>query len=222
VTDGEGTVVFSGPVPFLPQDANFLSTGVIKAPDALPAQLGFSGFFLPTATIDAGGPRSLFPDALNPAVVLNAWTGDLGLDSGRPQSVYQLDTRAMEQVRENGEIVSELLVAGQTLELPDGLGSITYDGYKRWVNLQVSSNPGLPILLAGGALALVGVTLSLFVRRRRIWVRAATGEAGDTVVELAGLDRAHGGDLDAELDELAAIAGSASLVETGTKGPDAS
>ena len=28
VTDGEGSVVWSGPVPFLPQDANFLSTGV--------------------------------------------------------------------------------------------------------------------------------------------------------------------------------------------------
>ena len=220
VTDGEGTVVSAGPVPFLPQDGNFLSTGVIKVPDAQPAQLGFAGFFLPTATIDELGPRSLFPAALNPAVVLNVWTGDLGLDAGRPQSVYQLDTSAMEQVREDGEIVAELLVAGQTLELPDGLGSITYDGYEEWVNLQISSNPGLPILLGGGGLALVGVTLSLFVRRRRIWVRVIASGAGDTVVELAGLDRAHGGDLDAELDELASAAGSTSRVETGPKGPD--
>ena len=83
VTDGEGRVVFSGAVPFLPQDANFLSTGVVKVPDAQPEQLGFSGFFLPTATIDDQGPRSLFPDALNPAVVINVWKGDLGMDSGR-------------------------------------------------------------------------------------------------------------------------------------------
>ena len=208
VTDGEGTIVFAGPVPFLPQDANFLSTGVIKVPDAQPEQLGFSGFFLPTATIDELGPRSVFPETLNPAVVINVWKGDLGLDSGRPQSVYQLDTRSMEQVRDNGEIVAELLVAGQTLELPDDLGSITYDGYVEWANLQVSSNPGLPILLGGAGLALVGVTLSLFVRRRRIWVRADAGEAGATVVEVAGLDRAHGGDLGTELDELAAGTGS--------------
>ena len=178
VTDGAGTVVFSGPVPFLPQDANFLSTGVIKVPDAQPEQLGFSGFFLPTATIDELGPRSLFPGALNPAVVINVWKGDLGQDSGRPQSVYRLDTQSMEQVREDGEIVAELLVAGQTLDLPDGLGSITYDGYVEWVNLQVSSNPGLPILLSGGALALASVTMSLFVRRRRIWVRAVRSERG--------------------------------------------
>jgi cytochrome c biogenesis protein len=220
VTDGAGEVVFAGPVPFLPQDANFLSTGVVKVPDAQPEQLGFSGFFLPTAVVDDQGPRSLFPAALNPAVVLNVWKGDVGMDSGRPQSVYQLDTSSMEQVRDaDGQIVAELLVAGQTLDLPDGLGSITYDGYVEWANLQVSSNPGLPILLGGAVLALVGVTLSLFIRRRRIWVRVGTTEAGDTVVELAGLDRAHGGDLDAELDELATITGSISRSETGTKGP---
>ena len=82
MTDGEGRVVFSGAVPFLPQDANFLSTGVVKVPDAQPQQLGFSGFFLPTATIDDQGPLSLFPDALNPAVVINVLEGDLGMDSG--------------------------------------------------------------------------------------------------------------------------------------------
>ena len=220
VTDGEGTVVFAGAVPFLPQDGNFTSTGVIKVPDAHPDQLGFSGFFLPTAMIDEFGPRSLFPEALNPAVVINVWKGDLGLDSGLPQSVYQLDTRSMEQVREDGQVVAEMLVAGQTLELPDGLGSITYDGYVEWANLQISSNPGLPILLAGGGLALVGVTLSLFVRRRRIWVRVIAGEPGATVVELAGLDRAHGGDLDVELDELAASTGSTSRSDIGEKGRD--
>lgn len=220
VTDGAGTVVFSGPVPFRPEDANFLSTGVVKVPDAQPEQLGFTGFFLPTAAIDEQGPRSLFPETLNPAVVINVWTGDLGLDSGRPQSVFQLDTRSMEQVREDGEFVTGLLVEGQALDLPDGLGSITYDGYVEWVNLQVSSNPGLSILLGGGGLALVSVTLSLFVRRRRIWLRAAPAEGGGSVIELAGLDRAHGGDLDTELDELAAAVARPAGPQAGTKGSE--
>jgi cytochrome c biogenesis protein len=206
-------------VPFLPQDANFLSTGVIKVPDAQPEQLGFSGFFLPTATIDELGPRSLFPAAASPAVVLNAWTGDLGLDAGRPQSVYQLDTRLMEQVRDDdGELVAELLVAGQRLDLPNGLGSITYDGYVEWANLQVSSNPGLALLLVGAGLALIGVSLSLSVRRRRIWVRAVPGDVRDTVVEIAGLDRGHGGGLDAELAELAAACARVGGPATGPKG----
>ena len=70
VRDGNGQVAFSGPAPFLPQDSNFSSFGVIKAPDARPRQLGFEGFFLPTAVIDQRGPVSVFPDDLNPALVM--------------------------------------------------------------------------------------------------------------------------------------------------------
>ena len=51
VKDGEGKVSFSGPVIFLPQDGNFSSMGTIKAPDARPEQLGFEGYFLPTAVM---------------------------------------------------------------------------------------------------------------------------------------------------------------------------
>jgi cytochrome c biogenesis protein len=38
--------------------------------------------------------------------------------------------------------------------------------------------------------------LSLFVRRRRVWVRAAAGDDGRTLVEVAGLARteAEGGE----------------------------
>lgn len=204
VEDGAGRVVFDGPVPFLPQDANFTSTGVVKVPDASPEQLGFTGFFLPTAVIDdERGPTSAFPDALNPGVVLLAWRGDLGLDSGIPQSVYRLEQDAMERVEDGGQPVTQLLGVGETLELPDGLGRVTFDGYARWVNLQVSANPGLPVLLAGAVLAMVSVSVSLFVRRRRIWVRVATPPAAGTVVYIAGLDRAHGGDLADELDAMA-------------------
>ena len=48
VTDAQGNTAYSGPVVFLPQDGNFTSLGVIKAPDARPNYLGFEGFFLPT------------------------------------------------------------------------------------------------------------------------------------------------------------------------------
>ncbi|MGI8612641.1 MAG: cytochrome c biogenesis protein ResB, partial [Nocardioidaceae bacterium] len=40
VRDGKGDVVFSGAVPFLPEDASYTSSGVVKVPDAQPAQLG--------------------------------------------------------------------------------------------------------------------------------------------------------------------------------------
>ena len=47
VTDGQGDVAFSGPVIFLPQDGNFTSAGVIKAPDGRPERLAFEGIFAP-------------------------------------------------------------------------------------------------------------------------------------------------------------------------------
>ncbi len=101
VRDGKGQVVFSGAIPFLPVDpVGLTSRGVVKVPDAAPSQLGFQGFFLPTAAFDLElGPFSTFPEPRNPRLVLNAWTGDLGLDEGVPQSVYRLDTTEMTQVK---------------------------------------------------------------------------------------------------------------------------
>ena len=48
VRDPAGTVVFTDSIPFLPQDANLTSLGVVKVPDGLAEQLGMIGFFYPT------------------------------------------------------------------------------------------------------------------------------------------------------------------------------
>ena len=97
VTDGTGHVVFDQPVPFIPVEQNGLtSEGVVKVPDAEPDQLGFAGVFLPTA-VDAGGQlASGFPAPLLPRVSLVSYAGNLGLDSGPDQSVYELRHRAPE------------------------------------------------------------------------------------------------------------------------------
>lgn len=83
VTDPQGAHRVLGSVVFLPQDGNFRSWGVIKAPDARPKSLAFEGFFLPTALVDAQGPRSVFPDALAPKLFLNAWSGEPQPETGR-------------------------------------------------------------------------------------------------------------------------------------------
>ena len=44
------------------------------------------------------GPISVYPDLRLPRAVLTAFTGDLGVDDGTPQSVYSLDKRGMTQV----------------------------------------------------------------------------------------------------------------------------
>ncbi|WOP17280.1 cytochrome c biogenesis protein ResB [Raineyella sp. LH-20] len=191
VTDGNGNVAFNGPVVFLPQDGNFTSTGAVKAPDARPEALGFQGFFLPTATVDARGPHSLFPDALVPELFLNAWAGPPKPENGTPQSVYTLDTTGMQQIKDaNGTPVAVRLKEGEYVDLPDGRGRLTFIGWQRWAKLQVSASPGLPLTVGSVAAAIIGLMLSLFVRPRRIWARATVGEDGRTRVEVGGLDRA--------------------------------
>jgi len=196
VRDKAGEVVSSGPVPFLPRDGNNTSTGVVKVPGTSP-QLGFEGVFLPTAVLDPqAGPISVYPDLRLPRAVLTAFTGDLGVDDGTPQSVYSLDKRGMTQVTgTNGRNLVQSLGPGATMTLPSG-ETLTFDGVRLWTSLQVSRDPGVTPALGAAVLALAGLMLSLFVRRRRVWVRATAGDDGRTLVEVAGLARteAEGGE----------------------------
>jgi cytochrome c biogenesis protein len=167
VTGPAGRTEFSDAVVFLPQDGSFTSTGVVKLPDARP-QLAFNGIFAPTAVLDENGPRSVFPAPDNPALFLSAFTGDLGLDAGEPQSVYRLDTSGLEQLG------LEALTPGQSWTLPDGT-TVRFDGVQRWVSLQISHDPGRTWALIAVGLVLAGLMTSLFVPRRRIWVRTSGG-----------------------------------------------
>lgn len=191
VRDGNGDVAFSGPVVFLPQDANMTSLGVINVRDARPQRLAFEGIFLPTAVLDESGPQSVFPDALNPELFLNAWSGGPATETGVAQSVYTLDTTGLTQVSADGSVVSMRLAPGETYILPDSLGTVTLDGWQRWAKLQVSSTPGMWMILAWIVVAVAGMAVSLSVRPRRLWVQAEADEQG-TVVHVAGLDRADG------------------------------
>jgi cytochrome c biogenesis protein len=197
VRDGNGEVAYSGPTVFLPTDQQtFRSFGVVKAPDARPRQIGLQGELYPTyAYSRETGPYSTFGDDLDPFVSLTAWVGDLGMDSGAPQSVYAMDTSGMTMLRKPGGALFRVdLRPGESVELPDGAGSVSFDGVQRWTRIQISRTPGKYAALGGVVAALLGLLLSLFVRPRRVWVRAReTGEG--TVVEVAALDRSEGGDL---------------------------
>src|SRR5690606_32118973 len=100
---------------------------VVKVPDVVSGeQIGLVGYLLPTAQLSAQGVRSLHPDLLNPVLVLTVWTGDLGLDDGVPQNVYELETEKMTQARTaDGQPVTLMLAPGTTVDLPDGLGTLT-------------------------------------------------------------------------------------------------
>ena len=185
IKDKSGHVTFKGAVIFLPQDGNLSSLGAIKVPDMVP-QIGFIASFIPTATSSAArGIFSSYPEVLDPRLVLSAWKGNLGLDSGTPQSVYSLNTAQM------SKIGLKALTLGSTYDF--GYGTITFDGWKSWVNLQIVDDPGKMYALFGALFAILGLLISLFTRQRRIWVKVGEG------VEIAGLAKNGIPGLEAEL-----------------------
>ena len=200
VRDKTGEVVYSGPTIFLPTDQNFRSFGVAKVPDA-ETPLALEGEFYPTYEF-ADGPVSTFGEALNPLISMELWTGDLGLDEGGSQSYYVLDKSGMTKVAgEGGKLFRLDMRPGDTAELPDDLGTVTFESVARWNKLQISQTPGKLVALGGVSLALLGLIGSLYIRPRRIWVRARRVD-GETLVEIGGLDRSSGGEV---ADEVADI-----------------
>jgi cytochrome c biogenesis protein len=202
IRDAAGEVVFSESVPFLPQDNNMTSLGVVKVPDGLPQQLGLVGFFYPTQVqMNTGAFTSAYPALTNPVVSLDVYVGDLGIDGGIPRSVYTLDTSEMDKLAGRGTDVDALeLAPGETADLPDGLGTITFEneapegasGYdgsvKRYVSLSIHRDAAAAWVLVFAVLATSGLLAALFVPRRRMWVKA-TAEGHTVRLEYAGLAR---------------------------------
>ncbi|GAA3812571.1 cytochrome c biogenesis protein ResB [Streptomyces coacervatus] len=211
VRDGKGNVVYRDAVPLLPLDSNVTSTGVVKVLDGyknaqgVSEQLGISAFFLPTYT-KGSETASTFPALQNPVLNLTPYHGDLGVNSGIPQSVYQLDKSHVKAFKDaKGAQLRDNLKPGQTMKLPNGAGTITYESTKEWANFQVVQQPGTDWALAGSLAAIFGLAGSLFIQRRRVWVRAVKGADGVTVVEMAGLGRSESAKVPEELGDLAGI-----------------
>ncbi|PYF96355.1 cytochrome c biogenesis protein [Georgenia satyanarayanai] len=204
VRDAQGQVAFSQPVPFLPEDDFYTSRGVLKVPDVSPGldQLGFTGYLLPSAVVDGLGARSVHPQPNAPLLVLDIYTGDLGLDEGVPQNVYELATEDMTQVMDGEEEAKVLLEPGQEVQLPDGLGSISFDSLPRFAAIDLRYDPTLTLLLVSSLAAMAGLAASLFVPRRRLWVKITQDDTGGTVVEAAALARGDDPGLERELERV--------------------
>lgn len=218
VRNADGDVVFTDSVPFLPQDANLTSIGVVKVPDGLDEQLGMVGFFYPTqTTLPSGAFTSSYPDLVYPVLTLNVFQGDLGIDEGTPRSVYQLDTSGMEQLTGGQTGVDSIeLMPGESAELPNGLGTVEFENatpdaadgdfsqsVPRFASFDVHNDPSQGWVLVFAVLILGGLLLSLFVPRRRMWVKAVTRADGTTVLEYAGLARGDDPGLERAVEEFA-------------------
>lgn len=202
VRDPVGEVVFSGPVPFLTIDGNLKGGGVIKVPDGLSDQLGLTGFFYP----DAYSPDGDLIQSFSPQITENAlltlfvYRGDLGLADGSGGNVYTLDTENMEQLA--GREDALVLGIGDTVDLPDGMGTIELDGVADYVGLEIHHDPAQAWVLGFALAAVGGLLTGLFIPRRRMWIKAVPGDRG-VRLEYAGLARGEDPGLAAAVADLA-------------------
>ncbi|MGH3611568.1 MAG: cytochrome c biogenesis protein ResB [Pseudonocardia sp.] len=182
----------------------FERPGLVDDEQRRTSQLAVTGLLAPTSS---GGKlvTSVFPELGNPEVAVDVLRGDLGLDDGRGQSIFSVDRGRVE----SGELVAVAranLVPGAEVRLDDGT-RVRFDGVRQWVSLQVSHDPGQLAVLGFAVLALLGLAMSLSIRRRRFWVRLtpSTGPDGQdrTVVEIGGLARTDQAGYGEEFDRLA-------------------
>lgn len=220
VRNADGDVIFTDDVPFLPQDNNMTSTGVVKITDGLDEQLGLQGFFYPTvAQLDSGALTSGFPDLYAPVLTLDVYQGDLGIDDGTPRNVYTLNVEEMVKLTgRNSEfgVESIQLMPGETADLPNGLGTISFDAkdpaavaagdysesVTRYVSLSTHHDPTTTYVLLFALLALTGLGMALFIPRRRVWVKA-TPDGEHVKLEYAGLARGEDPQLASVVTQLA-------------------
>jgi cytochrome c biogenesis protein len=159
------------------------STGAVKVTRARP-QVGleltmFTG--LRTAPDCPGGaPFCNDPRLVRPVLVVLAWQGDLQAD--RAQSVFTLDRTRLRPLGDR----PVLLGPGQSAKLANGM-VVSFTDLKQYSVFTLARDPGVPVVAVGAALLLCGLVPSLYVTRRRVWVRAAPAGPGTTRVELAGL-----------------------------------
>ncbi len=206
VRNPDGEAVFSGTVPFLPLDGNLRSRGVVKVPDGLDQQLGMQGFFYPDpVALDDGTYTSFSPNTYGQSLVtLFVYAGDLGLDEGVGVNAYALDIDGMTQLAGGDADLAALeLAEGATVDLPDGLGTVEFEGLRRFISVDIHHDPTPGWALLFAVLILGGLLVSLFVPRRRMWVKAVDGRLGSVRLEYAGLARGEDPTLEAAVADLA-------------------
>lgn len=188
----------------------FLSSGIMRfdppagmypdLADRRDHQIAVQGLFAPTAAFDGKILSSRFPRMDDPAVAIDVYQGDAGLDTGRPQSIFSLDQDLIEEgMLERQARVN--LMPGESTTLPDGT-VVRFDGADEFINIQVSEDPTQIWVGVFAAVMMGGLVLSLMVRRRRIWARVFIDDDKVTRVELGGLAKTDRSGWGREFDEL--------------------
>ncbi|WP_051866703.1 cytochrome c biogenesis protein ResB [Corynebacterium atypicum] len=198
---------------FRPDDPTFfLSSGAMRFdppagmyPDLYERrqhQLALEGLFAPTAQwsgADNALLSSAFPELRDPALAIDIYRGDNGLDTGVGQSIYGLD-QSLIRTGQLQKIERVNLSAGESVTLDDGT-VVTFDGASEYANYQISRDPFQGWVLVSAVVMLGALVASLAIKRRRIWVRVRP-VAGGTELEIAGLARTDGAGWGTEFERI--------------------
>ena len=201
---------------FRPNDLQtFLSSGVMRFdppagmyPDLYERrqnQISLQGLFAPSAEWDGETGdtlQSAFPSMDNPALSMDIYRGDSGLDSGRPQNIFVLDQMLIAEGRLQ-KVERANLTPGEEITIDGGV-TLRFDGAAEYANYQISRDPTQVWALLATVIMLLALAGSLTIKRRRIWVRLSPTAGGGTAVEVAGLARTDRAGWGAEFRELAA------------------
>lgn len=202
-------------VQWAPSDPTFfLSDGVMRFdppagmyPDLYERrqnQLAIQGLFAPTAQWDGENNELLtssYPAMRDPAVAIDIYRGDAGLDTGRAQSIWELDSTLMHSGQLQ-RIERVNLEKGESVTLDDGT-EVTFDGAAEFANYQISRDPFQIWALVSSLVMLAALVGSLLIRRRRVWIRIRPNEDGTTHVELGGLARTDRAGWGEEFEQIA-------------------
>lgn len=193
----------------------FLSSGIMRFdppagmfPDLFERrqnQLAIQGLFAPTAEWSGENGellQSAFPAMRDPAVAVDIYRGDAGLDTGAAQSIWELDPGLIHSGQlQRVERVN--LEKGEKVTLDDGT-VITFDGAAEFANYQISHDPFQLWVLISALVMLGALVGSLLIKRRRIWVRLTpSADGASTFVEMGGLARTDRAGWGEEFDRIA-------------------
>lgn len=188
-------------VQFRPDDLTyFLSSGVVRFDppagmypelyDRRQHQITIQGLFAPTAAWSGDNNEILasrYPAMTDPAVAIDIYRGDNGLDAGTSQNIFTIDPIQI-HTGQLQKIERVNLTLDQSVTLDDGT-EITFNGAEEFANFQISYDPTQYWVLVFTLLSLASLVGSLTVKRRRVWVRLEPLSDTTTKIETAGLAR---------------------------------
>jgi len=193
VKNPAGQIVYDGAIQFFDDPNNIgnkaLGDGVLKVPDfnyTIPGatqavQLGAKMSFFPDATpiTSVGSNGSIDPTATtygpggvaprNPVLEMQLYVGNLGLNSGAPQNVNQLNTSGMKPYFTNAQVIP--ITLGQTLPLPIDTSngktvdfSISFPSVTQYSLFQVNDDQGVLLVYTSFILIMTGLLTKLYLR----------------------------------------------------------